>query len=59
MMLGIEVRTAKRTLMNTPTLLVQYVLLMVALEDHILEVVVLDVLDPVCIYLVYTLIHSF
>ncbi len=26
------------------------VLLMVALEDHIQEVVVLDVLDPVCVY---------
>ena len=25
-------------------------LLMVALEDHIQEVVVLDVLDPVCVY---------
>jgi len=29
----------------------ELVLLMVALEDHIQEVVVLDVLDPVCVYI--------
>ena len=28
----------------------EHVLEMVALEDHIEEVVVLDVLDPVCVY---------
>jgi hypothetical protein len=29
----------------------QHVLLMVVLEDHIQEVVVLDVLDPLCIHI--------